>query len=106
MRLAEHQALAMRISVALALAMTAAPAVADPAPATWITKVDKSKFRVTLKDNGVVEVVNKAFLTGRTMDVRDQMRTAVHQATGCELVDELWFDAKLKGKLSCGGTDR
>lgn len=88
-----------------AFAVLPLTASADPAPDTWIVKIEKSKFRVTLGNDGVVEVVNKAFLTGRTMSVRDQMRTAVRQATGCDLVDELWFDAKLKGKLSCEGNE-
>ncbi|WP_294292654.1 hypothetical protein [uncultured Sphingomonas sp.] len=64
-------------------------------------QIGSSKFRVTVASDGIVTVVNKALLTGRNMDVRDKMRLAVTQATGCELRDEMWFDAKLRGKLLC-----
>jgi hypothetical protein len=78
-----------------------APAIAsDPDKKTSIVKIDKSSFRVTLVGDTVI-VANKAMIAGRTMKVRDQMRRAVIEATGCELTDELWFDATLKGRLLC-----
>lgn len=70
------------------------------AKTTWKTKVEGTTFRITL-DGDVVNVVDKSIFTGRNMDVRDKMRAAVLQATGCEIVDEMWFDAKMKGKFRC-----
>lgn len=94
-----------RFRVALCAGAILASAASVPAAGkdhtTWKVKVDGSSFRVTLDKHGVLNVVNKAFFTGRSMDVRDKMRQAVTKATGCQIVDEMWFDAKLKGRISC-----
>lgn len=87
------------LSVLATLILLTTPAGVS-AKTTWKTKVDGTTFRITL-DDGVLNVVDKSILTGRSMDIRDKMRAAVLQATGCEITDELWFDAKLKGKFNC-----
>lgn len=67
---------------------------------TWKTRVNGALYRVTI-DRDVVIVAKKSIISARTMQIRDEMRIAVRQATGCELTDELWFEATLKGRLSC-----
>lgn len=80
--------------------LTLASPSAALAKTTWKAKVGGKTFRITL-DDGVVNVVDKSLLTGRNMEVRDMMRAAVIQATGCEIIDEMWFDAKMKGRFKC-----
>lgn len=96
--------LAMRTVIA-AVALTAVGlSAAEPARTTYRAKVEGSTFRVTVEGD-TVTVANKAVITGRTVQVRTKMRAAVKVATGCEIIDELWVEAVLKGILDCSATD-
>lgn len=88
------------ITTAAAVVATTAPALPEPARKTYHVKVEGSSFRVTVKGDTVI-VANKAMITGRTLEVRAKMRLAVKAATGCQITDDLWFDAVLKGALAC-----
>ncbi|MDF1506309.1 hypothetical protein [Roseisolibacter sp. H3M3-2] len=89
--------------VALAfLAALAAPEQVVPVTKTdHKVKVEGRTFRVTVWPDGKVEVAHKAFVTALTLEVRDQMRVAVKEATGCTLVDEFIVAPIVQGKLRC-----
>ncbi len=93
------------IAVALAIAAITATGLsaAESARTTYRAKVEGSTFRVTVEGD-TVTVANKAVITGRTVQVREKMRAAVKIATGCEITDELWVEAVLKGVLVCSAT--
>lgn len=47
-----------------------------------------------------VRVTDRSRIVRETLAERDAMREAVHQATGCALVDELYpMDGRLRGRL-------
>lgn len=87
------------VSIALLMSLFADPDAA-PERREFKAKVGSSTYRVIAEGNRVT-VLNKAFLTGRTMDDRDRRRMAVKQVTGCDVTDEMWFDAKMVGTLTC-----
>lgn len=93
----------MLVGYAISIALLVSAVVgADALPDRheFKTKVGSSSYRV-ITEGGRVTVLNKALLTGRTMDDRDKRRMAVKQATGCDITDEMWFDAKMVGTLTC-----
>ena len=72
----------------------------EPSKRRLKTEVDGSRYKIVVRGDQV-EVLNLAILTGRTMVDRDRRRIAVRQATGCNITDEMWFDAKMIGTLTC-----
>jgi hypothetical protein len=88
------------LGLALAAIITGQAAAHPPQKANIKAVVDGSTFLVRVRGDQVV-VANKAMFVAQTMDLRDKMRTAVQQATGCQITDEIWLETKLGGKLNC-----
>ncbi|QOT71870.1 hypothetical protein H5V43_01440 [Sphingobium fuliginis] len=66
--------------------------------------IDGQSFRVIRYDNGSVKVVDGGiFGDGVSYNLRERMRKAAKQGTGCELADDFWLDGKLIGTLRCPG---
>lgn len=69
----------------------------------YFTIVDDDGFKILRYANGSAKVTQTA-MVGDTESValRDRMRRAAKQATGCELSDDFWLNGRLVGNLSCG----
>ena len=80
--------------------MISEASIARGPDATYFVRVGKSTFRVS-RSGEVVEVAKKSVFVLRSVQLRDQMREAVAQATGCSITDELMTGNILQGKLSC-----
>lgn len=63
-------------------------------------EIDGHPYRVETKQ-GVVRVVQKAFITKVSFDARARMRRAVVTATGCKITDDYWVFNSLEGSLDC-----
>lgn len=64
--------------------------------------VDGQTFKVVRYDNGTVKVIDGGvFGPAYSYNLRDQMRQAAKQATGCDIADDFDQDGKLIGKLVC-----
>lgn len=83
------------------LALATIVASAPPYIGSKTATINGSKYRVAIRKSGEVVVVSKAILVGRTIGMRDNMRLAVQSTTGCNLVDELWTENTLRGRLDC-----
>ncbi|MEK7454345.1 MAG: hypothetical protein AABZ76_05435 [Pseudomonadota bacterium] len=64
--------------------------------------VDDQSFKVIRYDNGSVKVVDGGiFGDGTSYNLRERMRKAAQQGTGCDIADDFWLDGKLIGTLVC-----
>lgn len=86
-----------------ALFMGSAPAAARAkAVERHKAMVDNQSFKVIRYGNGSVKVVDGGvFGDGVSYNLRERMRGAAKQATGCDIADDLWLDGKLIGTLVC-----
>lgn len=70
------------------------------------TQVGKQTFKVIRYDNNSVKISATGFYSpGYSYKLRDQMRQAAKQATGCEIADDFDQDGKLLGTLACHSPD-
>lgn len=67
---------------------------------THLAVIDSSTYKVRVTGEHVT-VANQALVTSFNLVEREKMRAAVKQATGCELVDEVFLETRLGGKLRC-----
>lgn len=74
---------------------------ASPTSKEYKVKVEGKSYRVKVKGTEVY-VSDKSMLTAATLESRSRMRKAVKDATGCNIVDDFWLEARLAGKLDCG----
>ena len=64
--------------------------------------IDNQTFRVIRYDNGSVKVIDGGiFGDGTSYNLRERMRKAARQGTGCDIADDFWLDGKLMGTLKC-----
>lgn len=64
--------------------------------------VEGQTFKVIRYDNGTVKIVDGGvFGPNYSYNLRNRMRQAAKQATGCEVTDDFDQDGKLIGKLAC-----
>lgn len=99
-----HLAIGLVISAAAPVLAQTSPILSPvkvAGPQNRTVSVGNSRYRVKVREDGSVIVVSKAILVGRTMQMRDGMREAVTVATGCKLIDELWVENALQGRLAC-----
>ncbi len=86
--------------LAIAVIGITCPAHAKEPVVNYKVKIDGKSYRVRVQGENV-KSISKAMLTGVSLSQRDDLRNAVKVATGCEIVDDYWEEAKLAGKLKC-----
>lgn len=81
----------------------ASTASAGPKPVErYKANVEGQTFKVIRYDNGSVKIVDGGvFGPSYSYNLRDRMRRAAKQATGCDVADDFDQDGKLIGKLVC-----
>lgn len=90
------------IVVWASFALTAYPADAARKITTASSVVNGKTYKVIRYDNGTVKVVEGGvFGKAPGLVLREAMRRAVHQTTGCTMTDDFFVDAKLMGTLTC-----
>lgn len=83
-----------------------APAIAGPkAVQRYKAVVEGQTFKVIRYENSTVKIVDSGvFGPNYSFALRDRMRRAAKQATGCDVADDFDQDGKLIGKLVCPAT--
>lgn len=86
----------------IVLLVLTASAGATPGVTVRHVDVNGRRFRVEVQGD-MVFVQRSTLVSGVTMELRDQMREAVKQATGCSITDEMaiGLSMTLQGKLLC-----
>ncbi|MEE4452860.1 hypothetical protein [Novosphingobium resinovorum] len=96
------------MKMVLAVAMLTA-AIANPAAAKNVEvrriQIDGETFRIAIFSGTEVKVTTKKFPTPfgdhRTTERLGRIQRAVREATGCELVNDLWIEIWRQGRLDC-----
>lgn len=91
---------ALTAILAIAVIGITCPVHAKTPVVNYKVKIDGKSYRIRVQGENV-KAISKAMLSAATLDQRDDLRNAVRVATGCEIVDDFWDDAKLAGKLKC-----
>lgn len=97
--------IAFAVSILLPVCGWASPAIAGAkAVERYRTHVEGQPFKVVRYDDNSVKVIVGGFLgTAYSFKLRNKMRQAAKQTTGCDVADDFDQDGKLIGKLVCGG---
>ncbi|WP_132263886.1 hypothetical protein [Novosphingobium sp. PhB57] len=91
------------MSILLPVYGLASPAIAGAkAVARYKTEVEGQAFKIIRYDNDSVKVVGTGLIVpGYSYKLRNRMRQAAKQVTGCEIADDFDQDGKLIGTLVC-----
>lgn len=95
--------IAFTMSILMPMWAVGSPAIAGAkAVERYKTEVEGQPFKVIRYDNDSVKVVVGGFLgTAYSFKLRNRMRQAAKQVTGCDVTDDFDQDGKLIGKLVC-----
>lgn len=88
------------VILAISVVWITCPVHAKTPVVNYKVKIEGKSYRIRVQGENV-KAIPKAMLSAATLDQRDDLRKAVKVATGCEIIDEFWDDAKLAGKLKC-----
>ncbi|MEC3911525.1 hypothetical protein U5A82_13950 [Sphingobium sp. CR2-8] len=97
-----NRCIAIGLSIAFAAGLSSLAYARAKAVERYQATVDNQGFKIIRYDNGSAKVLQSGmFGDGISFNLRDRMRRAAKQATGCDMADDFWLDGKLVGTLVC-----